>query len=173
MEKKVKKVVVSFDFDAILQTPVIGSKREDIKKVEDCLLVEKDVQSWYTETYPADSMGGQITDALSWYDLLELMRQGRDIYSVLGVTDSLVRERVMGKLAKLLNVPYDAVYRLWLRDEGYTLYGEYDDGRCVREERYVSFKRDAFSNLHDLEAMLGRLTKEEKETVRRMLCGFA
>lgn len=127
MAKKIMAVVMTFDFDRILETMVIGSKRKDVRTIADCLLVEKHVQEWYTEQFESDPIGRQITDALSWYDLLEYMRRGENICEVIGVEDSLVRERVMGHLAKLLNVPYDVVYRLWLRDERKCIFNEEEE----------------------------------------------
>lgn len=173
MEKtiyKVNSIVVEFDLDAILETPVIGSKREDIKKVEDCLLVEKHVQDWYTENYPDDELGRNLTDALSWYDLLDQMRRRRDIYNVIGVEDSLVRERVMGHLAQLLNVPYEVVCRLWLFDGDYTALGEYDEqGVCVRREQFENFKRPSFSYQNSLEhVLMKRMTLAECRDVKRL-----
>lgn len=165
---KIKKSVISFDYDNILATPIIGSKREDLKTVADCLLVERHVREWYTEEFPGDPMGKQITGDLSWYDLLERMRCGEDIYRVLGVLDSRIRERVMAHLAKLLNVPYDVVYELWLKNERNLLWGMYDEGRLVSEERLVTFKRYAISNAHNLERMIHRLTEEELEQVKRL-----
>jgi ribonucleotide reductase alpha subunit len=37
-----------------------------------------------------------------------------DIYQYVGVSDSIVRERLFEKLAETLNVGYDYVYNLWL-----------------------------------------------------------
>jgi hypothetical protein len=37
-----------------------------------------------------------------------------DIYQYIGVSDSIVRERLFEKLAETLNVGYDYIYNLWL-----------------------------------------------------------
>jgi hypothetical protein len=37
------------------------------------------------------------------------------VYEALGVCDSLVRERVFGELAKIMNVDYDCIYEQWLK----------------------------------------------------------
>lgn len=170
METKVKAVVMSFDFDRILETIVLGSKREDVSTIADCLLVEKHVREWYCEQFESDPMGVKITDALSWYDLLEQMRKGRNIYSIIGVGDSIVRERIMGHLAKLLNVPYEVVYRLMLRDNFEVAYGEYDDGGCVRCENFVEFKRPSFSNATSMEFVLfNRLSLDECRDLKRLI----
>ena len=170
MEHKVKSVVMEFDFDRILETIVLGGKREDVSTIADCLLVEKHVQEWYCEQFESDPLGVEITDALSWYDLLEQMREGRDIYGIIGVGDSIIRERVMAHLAKLLNVPYEVVYRLMQRDEFEVAYGEYDDGGCVRCENFAMFKRPSFSNVSSMEFVLfNRLSLDECRDLKRLI----
>lgn len=42
------------------------------------------------------------------------MLEGKDIYDMLNVSNSLIRERVFKKLSDLMGVDYDIVYYLWL-----------------------------------------------------------
>ena len=42
------------------------------------------------------------------------MRQHEDVYDILGVGDSLVRERVFKHLSELTLLPYDVFYNMWL-----------------------------------------------------------
>ena len=42
------------------------------------------------------------------------MLEGKDIYDMLNVSDSLIRERVLKKLSDFMGVDYDIVYYLWL-----------------------------------------------------------
>jgi hypothetical protein len=47
--------------------------------------------------------------------LLNKLIVGEDVYRYIGVTDSVIRERLFEKLADTLNVKYDYVYNLWLK----------------------------------------------------------
>jgi hypothetical protein len=44
----------------------------------------------------------------------ELYNHVSIVYDVLGVDDSLVRERVFGKLSEIMNVDYAVIYKKWL-----------------------------------------------------------
>lgn len=72
------------------------------------------VKDWYMKNYPTDDLGSEINDTISFKDLWAYMSQGNDVYDVLGVGDSLVRERVFEKLSEVYGVEYDAVYKMWL-----------------------------------------------------------
>lgn len=71
------------------------------------------VRKWYEKEYPEDELGHQISD-ITFSDIVDGLNDGKDIYGVLGVGDSIVRERVFGKTADLLNVGYDDIYYKWL-----------------------------------------------------------
>ena len=77
------------------------------------------VKDWYIDKYPTDELGNEITDGLTFDDVYSALSNKEDIYDVLGVGDSLVRERVFSELAKRMNVEYDEIYYLWLdSDDG-------------------------------------------------------
>lgn len=75
---------------------------------------EKNVGDWYMDAYPEDMLGKDIRDDLTWTALLQRMRQHEDVYDILGVGDSLVRERVFTHLSELTLLPYDVFYNMWL-----------------------------------------------------------
>jgi len=72
------------------------------------------IRSYYLETYPADDLGLEINKDATFLGLFRELVAARDIYKFIGVSDSLVRERLFDKLAKLLNEPYEYIYKLWL-----------------------------------------------------------
>jgi len=75
--------------------------------------IYQDVKSWYLETYPGDSVAEGIDEDVTFYDCaVTLIREG-DIYDILGVGDSIIREKVFEKLADILGVDYNSVYYLW------------------------------------------------------------
>lgn len=75
--------------------------------------LSQQVRKWYEKEYPEDELGNQISD-ITFSDIVYGLNDGKDIYGVLGVGDSIVRERVFGKTADLLNVDYDDIYYKWL-----------------------------------------------------------
>ncbi len=74
------------------------------------------VKQVYSTLYPNDTYFiERITPNLTFVKLLAKIQEGQDFYDVLGASDSLVRERIFGMLAKLANVDYDTIYYLWLK----------------------------------------------------------
>ena len=75
--------------------------------------VHQKIRDWYTAKFPADELGPEIKD-ITFAGLVESMNRGEDVYETLGVEDSIVRERIFDKAAKLLQVDYDVIYYKWL-----------------------------------------------------------
>jgi hypothetical protein len=90
-----------------------GSVEIDAKKIGNAKRLK--VKNWYIKNYPTDDLGKEINDNLSFWSFYTYLFQGVNVYSVLGVGDSIVRERVFEKLAEILGVQYDYIYKLWLK----------------------------------------------------------
>jgi len=73
------------------------------------------IKEFYLETYPTDELGLELKETPTFPGLLNKLIVGEDVYRYIGVTDSIVRERLFEKLAETLNVSYDYVYNLWLK----------------------------------------------------------
>lgn len=71
------------------------------------------IKEWYIKEYPTDELGVEIDDDVTFEDLFESL--DKNVYETLGVGDSIVRERVFDKLAKVMNVDYDYIYKQWLK----------------------------------------------------------
>lgn len=82
------------------------------------------IKNWYTKTYPTDEIGKEINSNVSLWELWSYMSNGYNVYDVLGVRDSMVRERVFEKLSETLGVKYDVVYKKWLSSISYELGGD-------------------------------------------------
>lgn len=74
------------------------------------------IKNWYCIEYPTDDVGNEINPDLTFNDLIIAMYYREDCYRVLGVSDSLIRERVFEKLADIFVTGYDDIYELWLGD---------------------------------------------------------
>jgi hypothetical protein len=81
------------------------------------------VKKWYLKTYPKDDLGKEIREDITFWSLWAYMSQGYDVYNILGVGDSMIRERVFEELSKILGVDYDVVYQKWLNSDEYAMGG--------------------------------------------------
>lgn len=69
--------------------------------------------------YPTDELGVEINDGITFGDLYRSLNNYHDVYSFLGVGDSIVRERCFERLSEVLNVDYDVIYKQWLKGADY------------------------------------------------------
>ena len=72
------------------------------------------IKQFYLEKYPTDDMGNDINDNTTFLGLVAKLSLGEGVYDYIGVSDSLIRERLFSELAKQLKTTYDEVYHLWL-----------------------------------------------------------
>ena len=72
--------------------------------------------SFYTEKYPTDELGKEINSDSTFRDLYASIANGVDVYIIMGVSDSMIRERLFSHLCSLLNVEYNHIYELWLNN---------------------------------------------------------
>jgi hypothetical protein len=59
------------------------------------------IKDWYKKNYKTDELGDEINPNITFDDVLVGILNGREIYSLIGVRDSVVRERLFSKLSKL------------------------------------------------------------------------
>lgn len=72
------------------------------------------VKEWYIKEYSTDDLGQEINEEITFYDIFYALDRYNDIYEVLGVEDSAIRERVFRKLADIMKVEYNYIYEQWL-----------------------------------------------------------
>jgi hypothetical protein len=72
------------------------------------------IQKWYVNEFPTDELGVEINSTITFNDLLLALDSSKEIYSFLGVHDSIVRERVFDELSVRMGVDYDYIYDKWL-----------------------------------------------------------
>jgi hypothetical protein len=74
------------------------------------------VKKYYCETYPSDELGEELNENIHFDDVLILLNEGNGskIYDLLGVFDSLVRERIFQKLSEITLIDYSIIYDRWL-----------------------------------------------------------
>lgn len=77
------------------------------------------VRDWYMEAYPDDDLGPRLKKDVTLWDVVGLLNAGlgKHVYDLLGVGDSIVRERVFWRISKVVGCDYDDVYFTWLGRE--------------------------------------------------------
>ncbi len=74
------------------------------------------IKEWYVKEYPTDELGVELNNEITFYDLFVVLDTYKSVYEALNVWDSIIRERVFGKLAEIMNVDYDYIYKQWLKE---------------------------------------------------------
>lgn len=75
--------------------------------------IETGIRAWYMSEYD-DPLGEEIDESVTFLDLFEALDHYRDVYEVLGVSDSEIRARCFWKLSEIMECDYDYIYRQWL-----------------------------------------------------------
>ena len=73
------------------------------------------IYDYYTTEFKDDELGKELNTTITFSSVLRGMKSKKDIYDLIGVGDSIVRERIMGAIADLYyDGDYDCIYNLWL-----------------------------------------------------------
>ena len=76
--------------------------------------MKANVKRWYRRVAPHDGMGKRINESTTFADVLLGIAQGAEVYDIIGVSDSLIRERIFAEIAERMGCEYDVVYNIWL-----------------------------------------------------------
>jgi hypothetical protein len=71
------------------------------------------VKNWYVETYPTDELGQDINPEIEFTNVLNTLDNYSDIYDLIGVGDSIIRERLFQKLSQITGQTYTEIYDKW------------------------------------------------------------
>lgn len=83
------------------------------KQVKELLKSIK-IKDWYCVAYSDDELGEKLSNRASFLTIYNAIKSGRDVYEVMGIGDSIIRERLFDKLSVMLKVDYAVVFYLWL-----------------------------------------------------------
>ena len=95
--------------------PLLSAITAENKTVES-VLRNINVNEDYVTDFPTDDLGKEINKDLNFLQLFNGLLCGKDIYEMLDVSDSLIRERVLERLAYLMSIDYQIIYYLWLNE---------------------------------------------------------
>lgn len=73
----------------------------------------KNIRKFYTENFSTDKLGAEINENATFEGLFEVLDNYEDVYEYIGVSDSLVRDRVFYELSKVMRVHYQEIYDQW------------------------------------------------------------
>ena len=95
--------------------PLLSAITAENKTVES-VLRNINVNEDYVTDFPTDDLGKEINKDLNFLQLFNGLLCGKDIYEMLDVSVSLIRERVLERLAYLMGIDYQIIYYLWLNE---------------------------------------------------------
>jgi len=72
------------------------------------------VKQFYQQQYPTDEIGKEINPEIHFDDVLIALNNGGDVYKLLNVYDSIVRERIFEQLAEITLIDYCIIYDRWI-----------------------------------------------------------
>lgn len=76
--------------------------------------MKQKIKIWHRFKYPNDELAKEMDGEITFKNLWDGMNAGEDVYEMLGVYDSLIREHVFSELAKRMNTKYETIYNKWL-----------------------------------------------------------
>jgi hypothetical protein len=88
--------------------------KHTLEEMEDGGEDDNNIKSWYISTYPSDELGEDLNPNAEFSELEENLA---DIYTYLGVSDSIVRERVFERYSEIFNKPYKYIYDKWVKSD--------------------------------------------------------
>ena len=120
-------------------------------KLVDYYRTEK-IKDWYIKNYPTDDLGDEINNVNTFEDLWNGINNHKNVYTIIGVDDSLIRERLFQNLSLIYDVDYNYVYKKWLENTD-----DFARGGAIKQSSKIERKvaevnsliREAFDNQND------------------------
>jgi len=88
--------------------------------------IDATIKNWYRKNYPTDDLGEELNDFNTFEDLYNGISNRVDVYEIIGVGDSVIRERLFDHLSNIKGVKYENIYQKWI-DSMYADGGEVQD----------------------------------------------
>lgn len=115
--------------------------------------LDENVKEWYLKAHSQDDLGPKLNDDFTFKDVYIGLGEGKDVYDIFGVGDSLVRQHIFYELSKRLRVDNSVMLSLWLGDYG----NQYGESKKIKDMKLKEAKSDgwpeevvdAFNNVFD------------------------
>ena len=108
------------------------SEEEEVVETSDEDELNSSVKEWYLNSFDVDNLGSEISEDVTFGDVMRCLEEHNDFYECIGVGDSVIRERVFEKLAEILNVEPLTVYYQWLKDD-YDWFADVEEDSVAEE----------------------------------------
>ena len=109
--------IYDIDEPETVEEPVNEVSEEEVVETSDEDELNSSVKEWYLNSFDVDNLGSEISENVTFGDVMKCLEEHNDFYECIGVGDSVIRERVFEKLAEILNVEPLTVYYQWLKDD--------------------------------------------------------
>lgn len=102
------------------------------------------IRQWYVATFPNDELGAEIKEKVTFEELSTAIENGEDVYELLGVADSIVRERAFEHLADIQGKPYGEIYDAYITNANTGTKGQHKEESQANganiEHYFIDFK---------------------------------
>ena len=109
--------IYDIDEPETVEEPVNEVSEEEVVETSDEDELNSSVKEWYLNSFDVDNLGSEISENVTFGDVMRCLEEHNDFYECIGGGDSVIRERVFEKLAEILNVEPLTVYYQWLKDD--------------------------------------------------------
>ena len=124
--------IYDIDEPETIEEPVNEVSEEEVVETSDEDELNSSVKEWYLNSFDVDNLGSEISENVTFGDVMRCLEEHNDFYECIGVGDSVIRERVFEKLAEILNVEPLTVYYQWLKDD-YDWFADVEEDSVAEE----------------------------------------
>ena len=124
--------IYDIDEPETVEEPVNEVSEEEVVETSDEDELNSSVKEWYLNSFDVDNLGSEISENVTFGDVMRCLEEHNDFYDCIGVGDSVIRERVFEKLAEILNVEPLTVYYQWLKDD-YDWFADVEEDSVAEE----------------------------------------
>ena len=124
--------IYDIDEPETIEEPVNEVSEEEVVETSDEDELNSSVKEWYLNSFEVDNLGNEISEGITFGDVMRCLEEHNDFYDCIGVGDSVIRERVFEKLAEILNVEPLTVYYQWLKDD-YDWFADVEEDSVAEE----------------------------------------
>ena len=131
--------------------------------------LNKSVKEYYLANYPdEEDFVTNMPKDITFKELYNRMLQGEDVYEILDIRDSVVRERIFDELADSMDVNYDTIYKTWLNSNKKRKKTEMRQGFTF--DKYITIKTSFSDDKTEeiLESVVGQISDGIWENSRGM-----
>lgn len=94
----------------------------DVDSIRNRPEANQTLKSWYQAVFPDDTQSLLMNESATFIDLVNCLNSARNVYdNCIGVSNSIIRERLFARLAYITGIDYTFIYNKWLYNKMYVL----------------------------------------------------